>query len=131
MTDFFCYCERSEAISRVAFFQLYGILKATMFAIIKTGGKQYKVKEGDTLAVEKLAAKAGESIVFTEVLLVGGEKTEVGSPYVRGAKVAAKVAAEGRGEKKTVFRYHSKARERKLKGHRQPFTTLRIESVTL
>lgn len=103
-----------------------------MFAIIRTGGKQYRVEKGTVLAVEKLSAKPGASLAFDEVLLVGnGKEVSIGAPYVKGAKVAATVVAEGKADKKTVFRYHSKTRYRKLKGHRQQQTTVRVESVSL
>jgi len=103
-----------------------------MFAIIKTGGKQYKVQKGDTLVVERLSLETGASVAFEEVLLVNdGKEIAIGAPYVKGAKVAAKVLGEGKGEKKIVFRYHSKTRYRKLKGHRQQHTTLLVESVSL
>ena len=97
-----------------------------MFAIIKTGGKQYKVAEGDVLMVEKLDV-AGEEVTFSEVLLVTkGEDVMVGKPMVSGASVSAKVIEHGKAEKKMVFRYKSKTRQRKKKGHRQPFTKIQI-----
>lgn len=99
------------------------------FAIIKTGGKQYKVAEGDKVLVEKLARKAGEEIDFEQVLLVTNgslENAKIGRPLVVGAKVRAKVLAEGKGEKKIVFKYHSKTRYKKRKGHRQPFSKVEI-----
>jgi len=95
------------------------------FAIIETGGKQYKVSAGQKLKVEKLNAKAGGVFSFDKVLLVvDGEKVEIGTPYVLGAKIDAKVIGDGRADKKIVFRYHSKTRYRKKKGHRQPFTEI-------
>jgi large subunit ribosomal protein L21 len=105
----------------------------TQFAVIKTGGKQYIVREGDELSIEKLAPEATEkgSVVFDEVLLIADEKSaEVGQPHVKGAKVTAKVIAEGKGEKKMVFRYKSKTRQKKKKGHRQPFTRVKIEAIS-
>lgn len=97
-----------------------------MFAIIKTGGKQYKVAEGDILSIEKLGIKDGE-VSFDEVLLiVDGEDVKVGQPKVKNAKVTAKVLEEGKGKKKMVFRYKSKTRQHKKKGHRQPFTKIQI-----
>ncbi len=100
------------------------------FAIIETGGKQYRVAPGEVLTVEKLAETKNGTVVFDRVLLVAdGEKVEVGAPYVKGAKVEAKVASEGRGERKIVFRYHSKTRYRKLKTHRQPFTKVEITNI--
>ena len=100
------------------------------FAIIKTGGKQYKISEGDTLTVEKLAHDS-DSVSFEEVLLISeGEKTTIGKPTVKGAKVQAKVLEDGKGEKKLVFRYKAKVRRRKKKGHRQPFTKIQITKIT-
>ena len=96
-----------------------------MFAVIKTGGKQYKVAEGDVLRVEKLETKEGE-VVFDNVLLVVNGEVKLGQPVVSGAKVTAKVLEEGKGEKKMVFRYKSKTRQHKKKGHRQPYTKVQI-----
>ena len=109
-----------------------------MFAIIKTGGKQYKVAEGDVLLIEKVKSKneKGE-IEFNEVLLVvnpgksqdnngAGAEVRIGKPLVSGAKVTAKVLEEGKGKKKMVFRYKSKTRYKKKKGHRQPYTKVQI-----
>lgn len=101
-----------------------------MFAVIKTGGKQYKVFEGDVLSVEKLTSQDGE-VVFDEVLLVANDQdVKVGQPKVSGAKVTAKVLDEGKGEKKMVFRFKAKTRRRKKKGHRQPFTKVQITKIT-
>jgi len=100
------------------------------FAVIKTGGKQYLVFPGQKIKVEKLNAKEGDQFTFDEVLLVSdGKKTEIGAPLVKGAKVEAKVLKEGRGKKIIVFRYHSKTRYRKKKGHRQPFTEVEIQKI--
>ena len=99
------------------------------FAVIKTGGKQYKVAEGDVLSVEKLEHE-GDKIVFEEVLLVSNGEVKVGKPLVSGAKVEAKIMEEGKGKKKMVFRYHSKTRYRKKKGHRQPYTKVQITKIT-
>lgn len=100
------------------------------FAVIKTGGKQYKVSSGLKLKIEKLEAKEGDAVVFDNVLLkVNGEQLEIGAPYVSGAKVEAKVIKQGRNRKQIVFRYHSKVRYRKKKGHRQNFTEVEIVSI--
>ena len=109
------------------------------FAVIETGGKQYKVSAGQKIKVEKLSNKkeggstplaTGDSFVFDKVLLVAdGEKVTVGTPCVDGEKVSAKVIKQARERKKIVFRYHSKTRYRKKKGHRQQFTELEIVSV--
>jgi large subunit ribosomal protein L21 len=99
------------------------------FAIIKTGGKQYKIQEGDTLSVEKLE-HTGDKVVFDQVLLVADDKdVKVGKPLVSGAKVEAKVVEDGKGVKKMVFRYKAKTRRRKKKGHRQPFTKVQIVKI--
>ena len=102
-----------------------------MFAIIKTGGKQYKVAEGDVLMIEKLDV-TGDSVTFDEVLLLSdGDSVTVGKPMVTGAKVGAKVLiAEGKDKKKMVFKYKSKTRHRKKKGHRQPFTKVQITKIS-
>lgn len=101
------------------------------FAIIKTGGKQYKVAEGDILSVEKLEHK-DNNVIFDQVLLwANSEDIKVGKPLVSGAKVEAKVLEDGKGKKKMVFRYKSKTRQRKKKGHRQPFTKIQITKIVL
>ena len=97
------------------------------FAVIETGGKQYKVAAGQKLRVEKLNVKEGDTFSFDKVLLTtDGDTVEIGMPYVAHATVHAKVIAQGRAEKKIVFRYHSKTRYRKKKGHRQQFTEVEI-----
>ena len=98
------------------------------FAVIKTGGKQYKVAEGDTLTIEKLNHDDGE-VVFEEVLLVVNGEVKVGKPVVSGARVTAKVLEDGKGKKKMVFRYKSKTRQHKKKGHRQPYTKVQIVKI--
>ena len=100
-----------------------------MFAVIKTGGKQYKVAEGDVLRVEKLESKDG-NVVFEDVLLVVNGEVKLGKPIVSGAKVSAKVLEEGKGEKKMVFKFKSKTRQHKKKGHRQPYTKIEITKIT-
>lgn len=100
------------------------------FAIIETGGKQYKVELGKTVKVEKLEAEKGSSVSLDKVLLVvDGEKVEVGTPYVKGTAVNAEVLGNGRADKKIVFRYHSKTNYRKKNGHRQPFTEIKVTSL--
>ena len=100
------------------------------FAVIETGGKQYRVSAGQKIKVEKLNADAGDSFVFDKILLtVDGDKVAVGTPFIDGEKVSAKVVKQARERKKIVFRYHSKTRYRKKKGHRQQFTELEIVSV--
>ena len=101
-----------------------------MYAIIKTGGKQYRVSEGDAIFVEKLAAAEGEVVTFDEVIAVSKEDAlVVGKPFVEGAKVTAKVEKQGKARKILVFKYKSKANYRKRQGHRQPFTKVVIEKI--
>lgn len=101
------------------------------FAVIQTGGKQYKVAEGDTLRIEKLPEnKAGDKLTFEQVLLVDdGVTTRVGAPYVAGAKVTASLVAEGKGKKVFVVKYRPKSRYFKRNGHRQPFAEVKIEKI--
>lgn len=101
-----------------------------MYAIIETGGKQIRVEEGVTIFVEKLAANEGDAVVFDKVLLIGGEETKVGAPYVEGAKVNAKVEKQGKGKKITIIKYKpKKGSTRRKQGHRQPYTKVVIESI--
>lgn len=104
----------------------------SQFAIIETGGKQYLVSAGDRISVEKLSDthKEGDSVVFDKVLLTGKDgKTAVGAPYLAGASVKGIVEQVGRAEKVTVIKYKAKSRYFKKRGHRQPFTRVRIESL--
>ena len=101
----------------------------TKFAVIKTGGKQYKVHEGDTLKVEKLSG-AKDKIVFDEILMVNdGENIKVGGPKVEGASVEATLKSEGKAKKIDVIKYKSKSRYHKKRGHRQPFSEVQITSI--
>jgi len=110
--------------------EIRAYMESKEFAIIETGGKQYKVTSGEKLKVEKLGLKAGESVMFENVLLTNdGKETMIGQPYLKGTAVKAKVLAEGKDKKKIVFRFHSKTRYRKLKGHRQQHTLIEIETV--
>ena len=106
------------------------------FAIIKTGGKQYRVSAGDKLVIEKLDVvtadneKAATPIIFNEVLLRSSDgKVEVGKPFIAGAKVEAKLIGNFKEKTKIVFKYHSKARYKKKKGHRQPHTEVQIVKI--
>lgn len=100
------------------------------FAVIEAGGKQYKVASGDKIKVEKLTAPEGENFFFDKVLLVAREKEiKIGNPYIRDAKVEAQILKQGREKKKIVFRYHSKTRYRKKKGHRQQYTEVEILNI--
>ena len=101
-----------------------------MYAIIRTGGKQYRVSEGDVLNVEKLNVEEGQEVVFDEVLTVVNDgDVKVGAPTVAGAKVTAKVAKQGKADKICVFKYRAKSNYRKRQGHRQPFTQVEITSI--
>lgn len=103
------------------------------FAVIKTGGKQYKVSEGDKLMIEKLEQEVGSEFDFDQVLLFGSakaENTKIGQPLVGGAKVHARILAHAKGDKKIVFKYHRKTRYKKKKGHRQPYTEIEILKIT-
>lgn len=101
-----------------------------MYAVIQTGGKQLRVTEGQEIYVEKLDVEAGDSFTFTEVLMVGGEKTVIGTPTVDGAKVVAKVVKHGRGPKIIVFKYKVRKNYRRKQGHRQAYTKLVVESIS-
>ena len=103
-----------------------------MYAIMETGGKQYKVAEGDVIKVEKLAVEEGQEYSFDKVLVVAKDSdVTVGAPYVAGAKVSASVLGEGKAKKVIVYKYKSKKGFHKKKGHRQPFTELQIKAISL
>lgn len=102
----------------------------TKLAVIKTGGKQYVIKEGNKLRIEKLDALEGSQIDFDKVLLVADKETKIGAPLVEGAEVKAKVLKQGRSKKIIVFHYHSKTRYKKKAGHRQPFTEVEILKIS-
>lgn len=101
-----------------------------MYAVIETGGKQYKVSEGDTLFIEKLELEEGSAVTFDKVLVVGdGENVKIGAPTVDGAGVTAKVVKNGKSKKIYVFKMKRKKNYRRKKGHRQPFTKVVIEKI--
>lgn len=101
-----------------------------MFAVIKTGGKQYRVQEGQVLKVEKLAVEAGGSVDFNEVLLVSdGDDVKVGAPVVEGVKVAAEVVSHGRGDKVKILKFRRRKHSMKRQGHRQWFTEVKITAI--
>ena len=100
-----------------------------MYAIVTTGGKQYKVCENDIINVEKLDAKVGDKINLDVMMLVDGEKVTNGNPLVKGAEVVAEVLEHGKEDKIVVFKYKAKKNYRRKQGHRQPFTALKIVSV--
>ena len=101
-----------------------------MYAIIQTGGKQYRVSEGDVLSVEKLPVAEGEEVVFDQVLTVVADgDVKIGKPVLEGAKVTAKVVEHGKGKKILVFKYKAKSNYRKRQGHRQPYTKVEISKI--
>ncbi len=101
-----------------------------MYAVIETGGKQYRVAQGDVIRVEKLPAAEGESITFDRVLMVGdGAEAKIGSPVVEGSKVVADVEAHGRADKVTIVKFRRRQKYRRKQGHRQAYTQLRITEI--
>ena len=100
-----------------------------MHAIIVTGGKQYKVAEGDTLFIEKLEAEAGQEVKFDVLAILDGEKATFGAPIVEGASVSATVVKNGKGKKVRIFKYTPKKGYRKRQGHRQPYTKVEIGAI--
>lgn len=102
-----------------------------MFAVVKTGGKQYRVEEGNVIKVEKLAGEAGDKITFDEVLMAGeGSKVKIGSPVVKGAKVTAEILEQTRADKIIVFKKKRRQNYRRKKGHRQHQTVLRVTGIS-
>ena len=102
-----------------------------MYAIIETGGKQFKVKEGDTIQIEKLGVEAGTDYVFETVIAVSSDDgITFGTPYVKGAAVKANIIGDGKAKKVIVYKYKSKKGFHKKKGHRQPFTSVKILSIS-
>ena len=100
-----------------------------MYAVIKTGGKQYRVSEGQKLRVERLAGEPGQSVEFNEVLLVSGDSLKVGQPLVTGATVSAEILTQDRDKKIIVFKLRRRKNYRRRAGHRQPYTELKITSI--
>ena len=100
-----------------------------MYAVIETGGKQYKVEHGDVVFVEKLNVEAGETVTFDKVLIVGGDDVKVGAPYVAGATVTANVVKNGKDKKIIVYKYKPKKGYHKKQGHRQPYTKVEITAI--
>ncbi len=102
-----------------------------MFAVIKTGGKQYKVQAGDLVKIEKLDVEEGKTIKISDVLmLIDGDKTTIGTPNVKGATVSAKINSHGRGPKIKIIKFHRRKNYRKQMGHRQAYTELSITKIT-
>ncbi len=101
-----------------------------MYAVIKTGGKQYRVREGDTLRVEKLAAEAGTKVQFDQILMVGeGDNVTLGTPYISGSQVSATVISQGRGDKIKVVKFKRRKNYLRQNGHRQAFTEVEITNI--
>ena len=101
-----------------------------MYAVIQTGGKQYRVQPGETVQVEKLDAEVGKTVEFTEVLMVAdGEHVRLGTPHVSGARVVAEVVDQGRDEKILVYKYRRRKAWHRKQGHRQPFTALKVTEI--
>lgn len=101
-----------------------------MYAVIKTGGKQYRVQEGDTLRVEKLSGESGDQVEFAEVLMLGGnDSPKIGMPVIQGAKVVGSIVEQGRGKKVFSFRKKKEGWKR-IRGHRQAFTAVKITQIT-
>ncbi|MCU0662434.1 MAG: 50S ribosomal protein L21 [Myxococcota bacterium] len=100
-----------------------------MFAVIATGGKQYKVSEGDLIRVEKLDSEVGAKLVMDKVLMVGGERIQIGRPFLGGIAVEAEVMAQDRAKKIVVFKMKHRKNLRRKQGHRQPFTELKITKI--
>jgi len=101
-----------------------------MYAVIQTGGKQYRVSEGDKLRVEKLVGDVGSEIVFEDVLMLGGDAVTIGKPTVDGASVKAEIVAQDRAKKIIVFKMRRRKRYQRKYGHRQPYTELRITGIS-
>ena len=100
-----------------------------MYAIIKTGGKQYRVQQGDEFRVEKLDAKVGDKVVFDQVVAVGGDKLIAGTPFVDGYAVEAEVLEQGKADKVIIYKYKAKKDYRRKNGHRQPYTLVKVTGI--
>jgi large subunit ribosomal protein L21 len=104
-----------------------------MYAVFKTGGKQYRVEHGDRVRVEKLAGNVGDTVTFADVLLIGGGEggLKVGQPIVKGAKIQAKITAQDRAKKIRIFKFRRRKNYHRKAGHRQPFTALEITGISV
>lgn len=102
-----------------------------MYAVVATGGKQYKVAEGDVLRIEKIPGEIGDTVSIDDVLMVAdGDQVDIGRPRVENAAVNARIVEQGKGKKVLVFKYKRRKRYRRMKGHRQPFTAIKIDNIT-
>lgn len=101
-----------------------------MYAVIRTGGKQYRVAEGDTIRVERLAGEAGSTIDLADVLMIGGDEPQVGAPLVEGARVQAQILDHVRADKVLIFKKKRRKNYQRMRGHRQPQTVLRIGAIS-
>ncbi len=101
-----------------------------MYAVIETGGKQYRVSAGDVIRIERLPAEAGSSVTFDRVLMVGGDAPKVGSPVVEGSSVVAEVEEHGKADKVTIIKFKRRQKYRRKQGHRQLYTQVRITDIT-
>ena len=102
-----------------------------MYAVIESGGKQHRVETGEVLQLEKMDIAEGETVDFDKVMMIGeGDKVKIGTPYVKGGKVTAKVLGHGRGDKITIIKMRRRKNYRRKQGHRQPYTQIKITSVT-
>lgn len=100
-----------------------------MYAVVESGGKQHRVREGDFIRVEKLEGEVGSSVILENVLMVGGDAPKIGKPTVDGAKVAAEVVAHGKGRKVIIFKFKRRKNYRRFRGHRQAYTDLRVTGI--
>ncbi len=100
-----------------------------MYAIVETGGKQYRVEEGQSLRVEKLAGEAGDKVQLDKVLMLGGDSLKLGSPYLDGASVDCKIENHGKGKKIVIGKFKSKKGYKRKQGHRQPYTQILVEKI--
>lgn len=110
--------------------QVFSCLEAVLYAVVRTGGKQYRVQEGRSLTIDRLSGEPGDTIELRDVLLLAdGESVTVGNPLIDGARVVGTIAEQGRGKKIIVFKYKAKTRARKKTGHRHSFTRVRVEDI--
>lgn len=101
-----------------------------MYAVFETGGKQYRAAEGDIIRIEKLDAEAGSTVEFDKVLMVGGDKAVLGTPYLKGGKVTAEVTAQGRGRKIRIIKFRRRKHHLKRQGHRQHYTEVKVTGIS-